>query len=332
MARNPIVDRAVFDLVEASASTVVPVLLVGEPGTGMAAIAQLVHGLSPFASGPFIAAKSTDILADVAAAATGTLYFEDIDGLSPEAQSELTGVLGQLTTRIIASGSAADDRFKLTIEVPPLRERPEDVPDLVRHFLDAANKRTGSRVSLTPKTIGAMQVHRWPGNLVELEGMVDALVRAAGEETGVPSTSAEYRLPVRRETATLTLANGTHSEGTLFFQVGEKIGDIFEPGEPFLPVAGDGKVRLYARGAIACISLPRGHVEDDEIHLVVRKVTVRMRSGHAIEGEVRYAPSIERARAADYLNTGPKGFAVHAAGTVHYVAKDHVEYVEENEG
>ncbi|MEO6572614.1 MAG: hypothetical protein ABIP89_02155 [Polyangiaceae bacterium] len=143
--------------------------------------------------------------------------------------------------------------------------------------------------------------------------------------------SVEYRLPVRRETATLTFADGTRREGTLFFQVGEKTADVFEPGDSFLPVAGEGKVRLYARGTIACASIPQNHAEDDEVHLVVRKVTVHLRSGHMLEGEVRYAPSVERARAIDYLNSAPKGFTVHEAGIVHYVAKDHVDYVEETE-
>jgi hypothetical protein len=158
----------------------------------------------------------------------------------------------------------------------------EDVPDLVRDFLDVANRR-----------------------------------------------SVEYRLPVRRETTMLTLADGSRREGTLFFQVGEKTCDLFEPGDSFLPVGSEGKVRLYARASIACVSVPSGRVQDDEVHLIVRKVTVHMRSGHTIEGEVRYAPSVERARAADYLNSAPKAFAVHDAETVHYVAKDHVDYVEE---
>jgi hypothetical protein len=308
LAMDPasLVDRAVFDLVEASASRVEPVLLVGEPGGGMDAIAELLHGLSPFAGGPFVTAKSaSDIGALVSSAGAGTLYFDDLDALGPGAASELTKLLASqmLTARIVgASSGAVSDApshalllacFPVRIEVPHLGERSEDAPDLMRYFLDVANRRAGSRI-------------------------------------GAAETSAEYRLPVRRENATLTLADGTQREGTLFFQVGEKTADLFEPGDSFLPVASDGKVRLYSRAAIACASLPRAHVQDDELHFVVRKVIVRMRSGRTIEGEVRYAPSVERARAVDYLNTSPKGFTVHEAGTVHYLAKDHVEYVEED--
>ncbi len=143
--------------------------------------------------------------------------------------------------------------------------------------------------------------------------------------------SVEHRLPVRRETAMLTFADGSRREGTLFFQVDEKTADLFEDGLAFLPVGSGGKVRLYARATIACATLPSGHVETDEVHLIVRKVTVHMRSGHTIEGEVRYAPNVERARAVDYLNSAPRGFAVHQADAVHYVAKAHVDYVEESE-
>jgi transcriptional regulator with AAA-type ATPase domain len=59
------------------------------------------------------------------------------------------------------------------VRLPPLRERPEDVPLLVRHFLDeAAQAGGGARYELGPRTLAKLQRHRWPGNVRELRNFV----------------------------------------------------------------------------------------------------------------------------------------------------------------
>jgi two-component system nitrogen regulation response regulator GlnG len=150
----------------------------------------------------------------------GTLFLDEIGDMPPEAQTRLLRVLqeGEYTTvggrtpiranvRIIAAthrdltqlirqGMFREDLFYrlnvVPIRLPPLRERVDDIPELVRHFLaQAANE------GLPPKTIDGMAMdrlkrHRWPGNVRELENMVRRLAALYSQEViGVDVIEAE---------------------------------------------------------------------------------------------------------------------------------------------
>ncbi|HEY0593319.1 MAG TPA: helix-turn-helix domain-containing protein, partial [Thermoanaerobaculia bacterium] len=72
------------------------------------------------------------------------------------------------------------------IELPPLRDRREDIPPLVDHFIHkyalAMNRRV---IGVTPEAMRALQEHDWPGNIRELENSVErAMVIARGEQLG----------------------------------------------------------------------------------------------------------------------------------------------------
>ena len=70
-----------------------------------------------------------------------------------------------------------------TIHVPPLRQRREEVPLLLRHFMQHLAKRYGlSPRSFSPGVLGACQSHSWPGNLRELENFVKRYLMAGGKE------------------------------------------------------------------------------------------------------------------------------------------------------
>jgi DNA-binding NtrC family response regulator len=73
------------------------------------------------------------------------------------------------------------------ITVPPLRERPEDIPDLVRHFLVRFNAEEGKRIRVVAADAMALLSHAaWPGNVRQLENaMFRAVVLAEGDEIGV---------------------------------------------------------------------------------------------------------------------------------------------------
>ena len=80
----------------------------------------------------------------------------------------------------------ADLFFRLhvfPIPVPPLRERPEDIPDLVRHFLQHFGRRLGKPVvQVRAADLKLLAEYHWPGNVRELENLIErAVIVSAGE-------------------------------------------------------------------------------------------------------------------------------------------------------
>ena len=62
------------------------------------------------------------------------------------------------------------------IELKPLRERREDIPLLVEHFFQVFNKKHGKEVSLTPGGMDLMLDYTWPGNIREMENLIERMV------------------------------------------------------------------------------------------------------------------------------------------------------------
>jgi Nif-specific regulatory protein len=82
-------------------------------------------------------------------------------------------------TEAVASGSFREDLFYrinvFPIRVPSLRERREDIPALLNHFLDKLSHEYGRRLHLTAPALDALVRHNWPGNVRELENLVERL-------------------------------------------------------------------------------------------------------------------------------------------------------------
>ncbi|MGH6946286.1 MAG: nitrogen regulation protein NR(I) [Kiloniellales bacterium] len=136
-------------------------------------------------------------------AAGGTLFLDEIGDMPLEAQTRLLRVLqeGEYTTvggrsslradaRIVAAthrdlkqlvrqGLFREDLFYrlnvVPIRLPPLRERSEDIPELVRHFFARGETEGLPAKSLTPDAMADLKVHRWSGNVRELENLVRRL-------------------------------------------------------------------------------------------------------------------------------------------------------------
>jgi two-component system response regulator AtoC len=123
----------------------------------------------------------------------------------------------------VAAGRFRADLFYrinvVRIQLPALRERREDLPALVRHFLGRFNERLGTKITgLTPVAMKLMLDYEWPGNVRELENVVErAMVLAEGPEIGVEQlpqlrgqnspaagfTDVESDLSVKRRTEAL---------------------------------------------------------------------------------------------------------------------------------
>ncbi|MEO9899718.1 nitrogen regulation protein NR(I) [Nisaea sp.] len=140
----------------------------------------------------------------------GTLFLDEIGDMPIEAQTRLLRVLqeGEYTTvggrsairvdvRIVAAthrdlrqlirqGMFREDLFYrlnvVPIRLPPLRERKEDIPDLVRHFLALAQREGLPEKSVDGAAMQRLTAYNWPGNIRELENLVKRLVALYSEE------------------------------------------------------------------------------------------------------------------------------------------------------
>ncbi len=140
----------------------------------------------------------------------GTLFLDEIGDMPAEAQTRLLRVLqqGEYTTvggrtpiktdaRIIAAtnrdlrqlinqGLFREDLFYrlnvVPLRLPPLRERLEDIPDLVNHFLNQAAEEGLPTKTVNPEAMTRLKAYPWPGNVRELENLVRRLTALYSEE------------------------------------------------------------------------------------------------------------------------------------------------------
>jgi DNA-binding NtrC family response regulator len=87
--------------------------------------------------------------------------------------------------QMVSEGKFQEDLYYrlnvIPIHLPPLRERRDDIPALVEHFLRKHGQRTGKRVDrVTPEAIAALMAHDWPGNVRELESTIERAVVLSG--------------------------------------------------------------------------------------------------------------------------------------------------------
>lgn len=87
---------------------------------------------------------------------------------------------------MVADGTFREDLFYrlnvIPIHVPPLRERSEDIPLIAHHFLKQLNERHNSNYHLTPDALNLLEAYTWPGNIRELQNIVERLVVTADDE------------------------------------------------------------------------------------------------------------------------------------------------------
>lgn len=218
--------RRLLEQIRAAAATTVPVLIAGEPGTGKRLVARSIHQIGPAPQAPLVpfdcAALPAEVLErelfDGRAAEAGaplslpegaTLLLGDVLDLPRDLQVRLAAALdqpfrllattaGDLDGAVRAEGLHPDLFFALTtlvIRLQPLRERVEEIPLFVQHFLERANQRGARQQSgFTPEALAVLQGYDWPGNLRELARVIDdAHERSQGDLIAVEDLPAAIR-------------------------------------------------------------------------------------------------------------------------------------------
>jgi PAS domain S-box-containing protein len=221
----PVYQR-IADQVRLASQTLVPVVLVGEPGTGKHWVARTIHGQSGLREQAFAAVDCAHLPAEVLAgllfgegglmqrAAIGTLYLREPAQAPRDLQRRLCERLAQESAtgqlRLIAGCRTvpADDvragrllaeldcvLGTLLIAVPPLRDCRPALPRLVEMLLPRAGAERPA-VGLTPAAWEILQAHDWPGNIRELYAVLrDAGARAAGRAIDTGDLPVYLRLP-----------------------------------------------------------------------------------------------------------------------------------------
>ncbi len=195
----------------------------------------------------------------------GTLFLDEIGDMPMDAQTRLLRVLqeGEYTmvggrnpiktnVRIVAAthrdlsqmirqGLFREDLFYrlnvVPIRLPPLRERIDDVADLVQHFLNAAQREGEPPKSVSPEAIRLMQNYNWPGNIRELENLVRRLSALYADEM-ISAEIVQNELNIADRTATPGVAGPID----VSVAVETHVGQLLREYEPNLPPAG-----LYQR-------------------------------------------------------------------------------------
>src|SRR5438105_768269 len=198
----------------------IPVLLVGECGSGKELFARALHAASGRAEHPFIAVSSPSLTAPVlqsalAAARGGTLFVDEVGELAGALQPRLLDVLERREADLVAEpadlrlvaatscsleeklrrGEFRADLFYrlqgLVLTLPPLRER-EDKAALIRQVFAQEAADTPS-VSLSEPLVELLCAHRWPGNLRQLRNVLRAMiVRRSCDELDAADLPSDY--------------------------------------------------------------------------------------------------------------------------------------------
>ncbi len=190
------------------------VLVTGPPGSGVSKVAEVLHLMSERAAGPFVkrpaaALSPADLRKIRAEAAGGSLFLDEVQGLSAETQFDLlesfeADRMGAGRVRIIAGSTRdlaqasragefnADLYYRLAImnvRIPALAERPEDIPVLFRHYVALAAEQAGLRApDVSAAYAAALLARDWPGNTRAL--MSEAMRFVLGLPEEAPDTAA----------------------------------------------------------------------------------------------------------------------------------------------
>ncbi len=197
--------QALYRLVARVMNTDLAVLITGESGTGKSLIARAIHDFSDRRTQPLVVAQQADLqgmdgpASLLSRAKGGSLVFDEVADYDDDAQARIVrmlDVMGDTAPRIMASsqvdlsarmeaGQFRQDLFYrlsgVTLHVPSLRERVDDIPLLAEHFLTQGERDFGTLRRLSPEARELVRNYSWPGNVRQLENTLRRLMVTASE-------------------------------------------------------------------------------------------------------------------------------------------------------
>jgi two-component system response regulator AtoC len=212
-----VVVRGLERLLDQVSGIEVPILLIGEPGTGKRTLAYRLHRhaakngelfnevTAAELNNEFLQQEDGGIPAAAFLAGRGTFYISDLGEVVPNGQNWLLQAMGRdagmdgsdfhgrlvVSSTVgldeaVSSGRLREDLYYglggVCLRVPPLRHRRDDIPALSEHFLDKYSALFGRpRPTLSPNVWRFLLEHNWPGNIRGLENTVKTMV-AVGDE------------------------------------------------------------------------------------------------------------------------------------------------------
>jgi DNA-binding NtrC family response regulator len=263
----------------------VPVLILGETGTGKELVARAIHAQSSRAANPFVIINAsnlqesileselfgykkgaftgaqTDKVGLLQIANTGTFFVDEVADMGMPIQSKLLRVLETGAFRklgdtkeitvdvrfIFATNKVIEEEVKanrfrkdlfyrlntFVIQVPPLRDRKDDIPILTKYFLEK-HARKGSRKAVSRQAMNLLVTYHWPGNVRELANVIERAILISADRSEIipddlpqaivlPSFAAEERKrSLSQDTLRLDSMEKEHIEKVLEFAGGNK--------------------------------------------------------------------------------------------------------------
>lgn len=214
--------RGVCEMIHRVADADVTVLICGERGTGRGLVARTIHEQSPREKFFTIASSSMESgemgaklfgregeHGIVELANGGTLYLEEVDAMPGELQEKLLAILQNrgmkkpgskqdisINVRVLASAVAPDESVKtghftpglyrhlrtIVIQIPPLRERSEDIPPLITALIQKGCAEDRKAPKVDGDAIRMLKSYSWPGNVSQLEDVINECLSATKED------------------------------------------------------------------------------------------------------------------------------------------------------
>jgi DNA-binding NtrC family response regulator len=201
--------REIYEVIDTISIENPMVLIQGESGTGKELTARTIHENSDRKEMAFVPINcnslnkknktaneiSAHISGVLASVGGGTLYLNEISALPSAVREKMMDLLGDVekdsgqrprliagTSRdldeVIASGAVKKDLLDLFnavfVKLPPLRERKEDIPLLINHFLFNDGPTAKTRIyGITPSAMNILLKYHWPGNLIQLQNVIE---------------------------------------------------------------------------------------------------------------------------------------------------------------